>query len=189
MSRARCTTRCAPDGTYDAARPQPRGKSYEGRFVKDPALAEELIEDLRERGLLLRVEDYEHSYPHCWRSGNPLIYYAKPSWYIATSRVREELLAANETRRLAPAARQARALRRLAGEQRRLGALARALLGHAAAGVALRAGPHARDRLLRRARRALPAHARRPSPPVRRRRRVPLPARRRGLGGELFGCR
>ncbi len=86
-----------PDGTYDQRVRNHRGKSYEGREVKDPALAEELIEDLRERGLLLRVEDYEHSYPHCWRSGNPLIYYAKPSWYIATSRVREELLAANES--------------------------------------------------------------------------------------------
>jgi len=86
-----------PDGTYDQRVRNHDGKSYEGREVKDPVLAEELVEDLRKRGLLLRVEDYEHSYPHCWRSGNPLIYYAKPSWYIATSRLREELLAANET--------------------------------------------------------------------------------------------
>jgi isoleucyl-tRNA synthetase len=43
------------------------------------------------------VEDYEHSYPHCWRCGTPLLYYAKPSWYIATSQLRDELLAANET--------------------------------------------------------------------------------------------
>jgi len=86
-----------PDGTYDERVRSHSGRSYEGREVKDAALAEELVEDLRERGLLLRVEDYEHSYPHCWRSGNALIYYAKPSWYIATSRLREELLAANET--------------------------------------------------------------------------------------------
>ncbi|HEX3509784.1 MAG TPA: isoleucine--tRNA ligase [Solirubrobacteraceae bacterium] len=86
-----------PDGTYDASVRSWAGASYEGRDVKDGALAQELIEALRERGLLLRVEDYEHSYPHCWRSGNPLIYYAKPSWYIATSRLREDLLAANET--------------------------------------------------------------------------------------------
>ncbi|HEX4436108.1 MAG TPA: isoleucine--tRNA ligase [Solirubrobacteraceae bacterium] len=86
-----------PDGTYDQRVRNHAGKSYEGREVKDAVLAEELVEDLRERGLLLRVEDYEHSYPHCWRSGNPLIYYAKPSWYIATSRLREEMLAANET--------------------------------------------------------------------------------------------
>ncbi len=86
-----------PDGTYDE-RPLSRdGASYEGRFVKDEELARELIADLDARGLLLRVQPYEHSYPHCWRSDNPLIYYAKPSWYIATSRLREELLAANES--------------------------------------------------------------------------------------------
>src|SRR5271167_2875001 len=86
-----------PDGTYDARVRSRDGGSYEGRFVKDPALTRELIEDLRERGLLLRVQAYEHSYPHCWRCGTPLLYYAKPSWYIATSRLRKELLAANET--------------------------------------------------------------------------------------------
>ena len=86
-----------PDGTYDARVRSVDGASYEGRFVKDPALTAELIEDLRARGLLLRVADYEHSYPHCWRCGTPLLYYAKPSWYIATSKLREELLAANET--------------------------------------------------------------------------------------------
>jgi isoleucyl-tRNA synthetase len=85
------------DGTYDA-RPLSRdGVPYEGRFVKDPALTDELIEDLDARGLLLRVQEYEHSYPHCWRCGTPLLYYAKPSWYIATSKLRDELLAANET--------------------------------------------------------------------------------------------
>jgi isoleucyl-tRNA synthetase len=86
-----------PDGTFDERVHNFAGKSYEGRQVKDPDVTRELIEDLRERGLLLKVEDYEHSYPHCWRSGNPLIYYAKPSWYIATSTLREQLLAANET--------------------------------------------------------------------------------------------
>jgi isoleucyl-tRNA synthetase len=85
------------DGTYDARVRDRDGGSYEGRFVKDPQLTAELIEDLRARGLLLRVQQYEHSYPHCWRCGTPLLYYAKPSWYIATSRLRDELLAANET--------------------------------------------------------------------------------------------
>ena len=86
-----------PDGTYDGRTRDRDGSSYEGRFVKDAALTKELIEDIEARGLLLRVQDYEHSYPHCWRCGTPLLYYAKPSWYIATSRLREELLAANET--------------------------------------------------------------------------------------------
>ena len=81
-----------PDGTYDA-----RVTGYAGRFVKDPELTAELTAELRDRGLLWRVEDYEHSYPHCWRCGTPLIYYAKPSWYIATSKLRDRMLAANET--------------------------------------------------------------------------------------------
>jgi isoleucyl-tRNA synthetase len=85
------------DGTYDSHVRSHDGSSYEGRFVKDPRLTDELIADLDARGMLFRSEDYEHSYPHCWRCGTPLIYYAKPSWYIATSKLREGMLAANET--------------------------------------------------------------------------------------------
>ena len=78
------------DGTYDE-----RIGPYAGRWVKeaDP----DLVEDLRERGRLLRSETYLHAYPHCWRCGTPLLYYAKPSWYIRTSSLRDRLLAANET--------------------------------------------------------------------------------------------
>ncbi len=86
-----------PDGTYDGRVRDRDGNSWEGRFVKDRELTKELIADLDARGLLLRVEDYEHSYPHCWRCGTPLLYYAKPSWYIATTKLRDRLLAANET--------------------------------------------------------------------------------------------
>ena len=78
------------DGTYDE-----RIGPYAGRNVKDAD--PDLIEDLRARGRLLRAETYEHSYPHCWRCGTPLLYYAKPSWYIATSQIKDRLLAANET--------------------------------------------------------------------------------------------
>jgi isoleucyl-tRNA synthetase len=86
-----------PDGTFDQRVRGRDGRSYEGRFVKDPALTGELLEDLKARGELLKVEEYEHSYPHCWRCGTPLIYYAKSSWYIATSKLRDQLLEANET--------------------------------------------------------------------------------------------
>jgi len=86
-----------PDGTFDGRVRGRGGASYEGRYVKDEALTQELIDDLDGAGLLLRAEEYEHSYPHCWRSQNALIYYAKPSWYIATSQLREDLLAGNET--------------------------------------------------------------------------------------------
>jgi isoleucyl-tRNA synthetase len=78
------------DGTYDE-----RIGPYEGRWVKDADL--DLIDDLRERGRILRAESYEHSYPHCWRCDTPLLYYAKPSWYIGTSQIRDHLLASNET--------------------------------------------------------------------------------------------
>ncbi|WP_372787999.1 class I tRNA ligase family protein, partial [Paraconexibacter sp.] len=78
------------DGTYDE-----RLGEYAGRFVKDADA--DLVEDLRRRGRLLRAEDYEHAYPHCWRCSTPLLYYAKPSWYIATSKVRDRLLANNDT--------------------------------------------------------------------------------------------
>jgi isoleucyl-tRNA synthetase len=79
-----------PDGTYDE-----RIGPYAGRYVKDAD--PDLVDDLRGRGLVFRAEEYEHAYPHCWRSGNPLIYYAKRSWYIRTTAKRERLLAANET--------------------------------------------------------------------------------------------
>jgi isoleucyl-tRNA synthetase len=86
-----------PDGTFDERVRAGDGRSWEGRFVKDPELTEELIADLRQRDLLLKVAEYEHSYPHCWRCDTPLLYYAKSSWSIATSRLRDQLLAANET--------------------------------------------------------------------------------------------
>ena len=79
-----------PDGTYDE-----RIGPYAGRWVKEADA--DLIEDLRSRGRLLRAETLLHAYPHCWRCATPLLYYAKPSWYIATSQLRDRLLAANET--------------------------------------------------------------------------------------------
>ena len=78
------------DGTYDE-----RIGPYAGRFVKDAD--PDLIEDLRSRDRILKAERMEHAYPHCWRCGTPLLYYAKPSWYIATSQLKDRLLAANET--------------------------------------------------------------------------------------------
>jgi isoleucyl-tRNA synthetase len=78
------------DGTYED-----RMGPYAGRFVKEADA--DIVEDLRGRGKLLRSEQYLHAYPHCWRCGTPLLYYAKPSWYIRTSSLRDRLLAANET--------------------------------------------------------------------------------------------
>ncbi|MDX6601570.1 MAG: isoleucyl-tRNA synthetase [Solirubrobacterales bacterium] len=80
------------DGRFDR-----RVSGFEGQLVKDPEVTAALIADLERRGLLFREQVYEHAYPHCWRCGTPLLYYAKSSWYIATSQVREQMLANNET--------------------------------------------------------------------------------------------
>jgi isoleucyl-tRNA synthetase len=79
------------EGRFDS-----RVIGFEGRFVKDHATTDALIAELARRELLFREEVYEHSYPHCWRCSTPLLYYAKSSWYVATSRHRERMLAENE---------------------------------------------------------------------------------------------
>jgi isoleucyl-tRNA synthetase len=66
---------------------------FAGKFVKD---ADPLIlDDLGSRGLLYRSEKIVHTYPFCWRCDTPLIYYAKPAWYIKTTALREELISGN----------------------------------------------------------------------------------------------
>ena len=77
------------DGTFDE-----RITDFAGQFVKDADAA--IVEALRDSGLLLRAERYRHSYPHCWRCGTPLLYYAKSSWYVRTTDVRDRMLAENE---------------------------------------------------------------------------------------------
>lgn len=70
---------------------------FSGRFVKDEEVAVDVIKDLAGRGLLLKKEKYEHSYPFCWRCKTPLIYYARDSWYISMSSLREKLVEENQT--------------------------------------------------------------------------------------------
>jgi isoleucyl-tRNA synthetase len=67
-----------------------------GRFVTDEDVAVDIIKDLAHRGLLFSKEKFEHSYPHCWRCKTKLIYYAKDSWYIAMTKLRDELLKQND---------------------------------------------------------------------------------------------
>ncbi|MGH2693576.1 MAG: isoleucine--tRNA ligase [Actinomycetota bacterium] len=55
-----------------------------------------IVADMERRGVLFRSEVYEHSYPHCWRCGTPLLYYARMDWYIRTSQMRDELQRSNE---------------------------------------------------------------------------------------------
>ena len=78
-----------PDGTFDE-----RMGEFSGVHVRDADAR--VIEALAERGRVFRSERYLHSYPHCWRCDTPLIYYAKRSWYVKTTAVRDELLANNQ---------------------------------------------------------------------------------------------
>ena len=73
----------------------PETGKFAGLFVKkaDP----EVLKDLAERGLLFEAPNFEHEYPHCWRCNTPLIYYARDSWFIRTSSMREQLVKNNNT--------------------------------------------------------------------------------------------
>ena len=68
---------------------------YAGVFVKkaDPLV----LKDLEEQGLLFEAPKFEHSYPHCWRCDTPLIYYARESWFINMTAVKDDLIANNNT--------------------------------------------------------------------------------------------
>lgn len=69
--------------------------AYAGVFVKkaDPMI----IRDLEEQGKLFDAPKFEHEYPHCWRCDTPLIYYARESWYIRETAVRDDLIRNNNT--------------------------------------------------------------------------------------------
>jgi len=69
------------------------GTPWDGLFVKDAD--PKITADLRARGLLWKAGTIRHTYPFCWRCGTPLLYYAKPSWYIRTTRVKDQLVANN----------------------------------------------------------------------------------------------
>jgi isoleucyl-tRNA synthetase len=67
-----------------------------GKFVKDEETTVDIIKDLAHRHLLFKKEKHEHSYPHCWRCHTPLIYYARDSWYVKMSALRDQLVAENK---------------------------------------------------------------------------------------------
>lgn len=74
----------------DGAVPGP----YAGRFFKEADRA--IIDDLCARGLLYRAARITHAYPFCWRCDTPLLYYAKSSWYLRTTAVKDKLIANNQ---------------------------------------------------------------------------------------------
>ena len=78
-----CGMRCKPT----------EKEMQEGAVSADP----EVLKDLEKRGLLFDAPKFTHSYPHCWRCNTPLIYYARESWFIKMSAVKDELVKNNNT--------------------------------------------------------------------------------------------
>ncbi|HVH45510.1 MAG TPA: isoleucine--tRNA ligase [Labilithrix sp.] len=79
------------DGTFG-----PEMGKYAGRWVKDAD--KDLIEELKEKGVLVHAETYRHPYPFCWRSdSDPLIQLARPAWYIRTTEKKEQAIANNRS--------------------------------------------------------------------------------------------
>ena len=81
-------TTVAEDGTFIS-----EVKPWAGMFVKDAD--PHITRNLRERELLFREGTYVHTYPFCWRCSTPLLYYARPTWYIRTSQFKDRMVALN----------------------------------------------------------------------------------------------
>jgi isoleucyl-tRNA synthetase len=79
-----------PDGSF-----RKEVTPWAGMWVKDadPLIIEELVS----RGLMFHVGTYMHTYPFCWRCDTPLLYYARPTWYVRTTDYRDKLVALNQT--------------------------------------------------------------------------------------------
>ncbi|QEK12782.1 isoleucine--tRNA ligase [Crassaminicella thermophila] len=70
---------------------------WEGRFVMDADVDIDIIKWLHAEGKLFKKEKVDHNYPHCWRCSTPLLYYAKPSWYIEMTKLKDKLIENNNT--------------------------------------------------------------------------------------------
>ncbi len=82
-------------GCFDERCPE-----WNGMFAKDADKF--ILQALREKGLLFRKIPFEHSYPHCWRCDTPLLYYARASWFIKVTEIKDRLIAANRSVRWIP---------------------------------------------------------------------------------------
>ncbi|MDD6154890.1 MAG: isoleucine--tRNA ligase [Eubacteriales bacterium] len=70
---------------------------WKGRFIMEDGLDVEIIKYLAQDHKIFKREKLEHAYPHCWRCGTPLVYYAQRGWYIKMSDLRDQLVANNKT--------------------------------------------------------------------------------------------
>ncbi|MFN3604946.1 MAG: isoleucine--tRNA ligase [Leptonema sp. (in: bacteria)] len=68
---------------------------YKGKFFKEAD--KEIIRDLKARNIVFKLENYKHDYPFGWRSGAPLMYFAKEAWYIKTTAIKDQLIKNNQT--------------------------------------------------------------------------------------------
>ena len=84
------------DGKFLAGTPKP----YESLFFKDAD--QHIVKELKERKLVWKIERYKHKYPFGYRTGAPLLYYAKNAWYIRTTSLKTELLKNNQSIRWVP---------------------------------------------------------------------------------------
>jgi isoleucyl-tRNA synthetase len=74
---------------------------FRGKFVKDADA--DIIHNLKERNILYKKEQFQHSYPHCWRCSSPLLYYARDSWYIRTTAYAKRMIELNKAINWIPA--------------------------------------------------------------------------------------
>ena len=81
----------APDGTFVGT----SWPEIEGRLVTAPETNDLIVQRLKQDGRWHLTQPYTHSYPHCWRCSSPLIYYARDSWFVRTSSVKERMLELN----------------------------------------------------------------------------------------------
>ena len=85
--------RLKPETPFAGMRCKPTQKEMdEGAISADP----EVLKDLDKRGLLFGAPKMEHDYPHCWRCGTPLLYYARSSWFIKVTEVKDDLIRNNK---------------------------------------------------------------------------------------------
>jgi isoleucyl-tRNA synthetase len=81
----------APDGTFSGT----NWPEIEGRLVTAPETNELIVKRLKQDGRWHLTQPYSHTYPHCWRCSSPLIYYARDSWFVRTSAVKDRMLELN----------------------------------------------------------------------------------------------
>ncbi len=79
----------AADGTFEGT----RWPALEGRLVTDRETNRLIVQRLRDEGRYHLAQEHRHTYPHCWRCQSPLIYYARDSWFVRTTAVRDRMLA------------------------------------------------------------------------------------------------